>query len=222
MAGKWGVIVIDMQGDFTKWKQGSLAVPGSNENYVKTVDEATRKLKDLGLPIIATQDWHPPDHVSFATSHPGKRPFEEMIIDGKKETLWPPHCVQGTENARVLLDNNLFLAVVKMSQDPTVENYSAFEDGRGVKTELGTLLRINRVDTIIIYGIATEYVVRATALDLLGAGYTPVIVESLCRGVTRDTSAGAIDEMKSRGIRVVGALDEIMEDIRRNLQSACE
>jgi nicotinamidase/pyrazinamidase len=217
MAGKWGVIVIDMQGDFTKWKQGSLAVPGSNEDYVKAVEEATRTLKDLGLPVIATQDWHPPNHVSFATSHPGKRPFEEIMIDGKKETLWPPHCVQGTENARVLPDNNLFLAIVKMSQDPTVENYSAFKDGRGVKTELDTVLSLNGVDKIIIYGIATEYVVRATALDLLAAGYKPVVVESLCRGVTRDTSANAIDEMKSRGIRLVGALNDIIEEVRRDL-----
>jgi len=220
MAAKWGVIVIDMQGDFTKWKQGSLAVPGSNENYVKTVEEATRKLKELGLPVIATQDWHPPNHVSFATSHPGKKPFEETMIDGKKETLWPPHCVQGTENARVLLDNNLFLAIVKISQDPTVENYSAFKDGRGVKTELDTVLSLNGVDKMIIYGIATEYVVRATALDLLAAGYKPVVVESLCRGVTRDTSANAIDEMKSRGIRIARALDDIMEEVRRDLSAA--
>ena len=217
MAGNWGVIVVDMQGDFTKWKQGSLAVPGSNENYVKTVEEATRKLGGLGLPAIATQDWHPPDHVSFATSHPGNQPFEQIMIDGKTETLWPPHCIQGTENARVLLDNNLFLAIVKMSQDPTVENYSAFQDGRGVKTELDTLLKRNGIDKIIIYGIATEYVVQATALDLLAAGYKPVVIENLCRGVTRDTTAKAIDDMKGRGIRIVGAVDDIMEEIGRGL-----
>lgn len=93
MARKWGVLVVDMQGDFTKWKQGSLAVPGSNEDYVRKVEAATRKFNDLGVPVFATQDWHPPDHVSFATSHPGKKPFDTMVIDGNTEVLWPVHCV---------------------------------------------------------------------------------------------------------------------------------
>lgn len=219
MTGKWGVVVIDIQGDFTKWKQGSLAVPGSNEDYVRKVEAATRKLKDLGVPVFGTQDWHPPDHVSFATSHPGKKPFETIMVDGKNEVLWPPHCVQGTENARVLLDNNLFLAIVKMSQDPTVENYSAFKDGRGTKTELDTVLGINGVNKIIIYGIATEYVVRATALDLLAAGYKPLVIEELCRGVSRDTTASAVDEMKRLGITVVGTLDDIVHDVRREISA---
>ena len=113
MTNKWGAIVIDIQGDFTKWKQGSLAVPGSDEGYVKSVEMATRRLKEHGVLIFGTQDWHAPDHISFATSHPGKKPFETVIIDGGTQVLWPPHCIQGTENARVLIDNNLFLPATR-------------------------------------------------------------------------------------------------------------
>ncbi len=219
MARKWGVLVVDMQGDFTKWKQGSLAVPGSDQDYVKKVEAATRKFYDLGVPVFATQDWHPPNHVSFSASHPGKNPFDTIEVGGKTEVLWPAHCVQGTENARVLIDNNLFLAIIKMSQDPTVENYSAFKDGKGTKTELDTVLRINGIDTIIMYGIATEYVVRATSLDLLTAGYKPLIIEDLCRGVSRETAVNAIDEMTRLGITVVKTLDDIIENVRREISA---
>ncbi len=217
MANKWGVIVIDVQGDFTTWKKGSLAVPGSNEAYVKSAEAATRQLKDLGVLIFGTQDWHPPDHVSFATSHPGKKPFETTTIGGKTEVLWPPHCIQGTENARVLIDNNLFLAIVKMSQDPAVESYSAFKDGKGIKTEMDPILQINGVENIILYGIATEYVVRATALDLVEAGYKVSVIEGLCRGVTSDTAAAALNEMRSKGIRLVAAPEDIIEEVRRGI-----
>ena len=217
MANKWGVIVVDVQGDFTKWKQGSLAVPGTNEGYVKSAEAAARQLKELGVLVFGTQDWHPPDHVSFATSHPGKSPFESITIDGREQALWPPHCIQGTENARVLIDNDLFLAIVKMSQDPAVESYSAFKDGKGIKTEMDTVLKINGVEKVVLYGIATEYCVRATALDLLAAGYKTTVIEGLCRGVSADTAAAAIDEMRAGGVRVVTGLEEIVGEIRRDI-----
>src|SRR5208283_3823223 len=117
MVGKWGVIVTDVQGDFTEWKKGSLAVPGSDEAYVKSAETATRHLSKMGLPIFGTQDWHPPGHTSFAVNHPGKKPFETITIESRTQVLWPAHCVQGTENARILIDNNLFLAVVKKAQN---------------------------------------------------------------------------------------------------------
>lgn len=217
MTNKWGVIVIDIQGDFTKWKEGSLAVPGSDEGYVKSVETATRQFKELGIPILGTQDWHPPDHISFAASHPGKKPFETMMIDGGIQVLWPPHCIQGTENARVLIDNNLFLAVVKNAQNFDVESYSFFHDGKGTKTEMDTILRMKGVEKVIVYGIATEYCVRETSSDLIAAGYKTTVIEGLCRGVSPDASATALDEMRRKGIRVIATPDEIIEEIRQEI-----
>ncbi len=210
---KWGVIVVDIQGDFTEWKQGNLAVPGSDEGYVKSAEAATRMLRELGLPVFGTQDWHPPDHISFATRHPGKKPFETTMVYGKKQDLWPPHCVQGTENARLLIDNDLFLAVVKKAHDRDADSYSGFQRGG----EMDALLRMNGVQKVIVYGLATDYCVKATALDLLAAGYQTTVIEGLCRCVSVDTTAAVLDEMSRRGIRIVSALDGILEELRRDI-----
>ncbi len=213
MTGKWGVIVTDIQGDFTEWKKGSLAVAGTDVGYVRNAESATRRLKEAGLLIFGTQDWHPPDHISFAANHPGKKPFDTMEIEGRTQVLWPPHCVQGTENARILIDNNLFRAIVKKAQNPALESYSAFQDEGGIKTEMETILKINGVGRLIIYGIATDYCVRATALDGRAAGYSVIVVEGLCRGVSADSTASALVEMRGKGVRLVSTLDEIVREV---------
>ncbi len=205
--GKIGVIVVDVQGDFTLWKNGSLAVPGSDEAYVKRVEEATRRVKRAGLVIFGSQDWHPADHVSFFTNHPGTKPFQAIEIDGRTQVLWPPHCVQGTENARVLPDNNLFLAIVKKGQDPRYDSYSAFQDDGGCKTEMDSILKGNGIGTVVVYGIATDYCVKATALDALENGYKVIVVKELCRGVAPDTAGKAWEEMKEKGAIVMKELD---------------
>ena len=208
-AGKIGVIVVDLQGDFTLWKNGSLAVPGSDEAYVKKVEEATRCLKRAGLVIFGSQDWHPQDHVSFFTNHPGTKPFQAIPIEGRSQVLWPPHCVQGTENARVLVDNNLFLALVKKGQDPRYDSYSAFQDDGGYKTEMDSILRENQIGTLVVYGIATDYCVKATALDAIAAGYKVIVIEDLCRGVAPDTSKQAWEEMRKKGVIVMKEADPL-------------
>jgi nicotinamidase/pyrazinamidase len=211
-AGKIGVIVVDVQGDFTLWKSGSLAVPGSDEAYVKKVEEVTRCLKRAGFLIFGSQDWHPMEHISFYTNHPGKKPFETIQIDNRTQVLWPPHCVQGTENARVLPDNNLFLAIVKKGQDPRFDSYSAFQDDGGRKTEMDRILKRNEIGVVVVYGIATDYCVKATALDALANGYKVIVIEDLCMGVAPDTSAKALEEMKEKGVTVMKELD--IEKIR--------
>jgi len=206
-AGKTAVIVVDVQGDFTTWKQGSLAVGGTDENFVKRVENVTRDLANRGLLIFGTQDWHPANHVSFYTNHPGKKPFDVIKINGKTQVLWPPHCVQGTENARVLVDNNLFLAIVKKGKDPRYDSYSGFQDDGGHKTEMDEILKRNGVTKVIVYGIATDYCVKATAIDAANAGYNVMVIESLCRGVAPDTTKAAIKEMKSKGITIIKDYD---------------
>jgi nicotinamidase/pyrazinamidase len=202
-----GVIVGDIQGDFTEWKEGSLAVPNSGHDYVKKAEEATQVLHDAGFPIFGVQDWHPRDHISFYTNHPGKKPLETIEIDGRTQVLWPPHCVQGTENARILVDNNLFLAVVQKGRDKQYDSYSAFQDDGGHKTEMEAILRHNGIEKIVLYGIATDYCVRATVMDAIQAGFQVMVIEELCRGVAPDTSEQALKEMKGAGAIILEKFD---------------
>jgi len=202
-----GVIVVDVQGDFTTWKKGSLAVEGTNKTYVTKVERATKLLKKRGFPIFATQDWHPPDHISFYTNHPGKSPFDTIDINGKSQTLWPPHCIQGSEHARIVIDNNLFLAVIKKGQNYLFDSYSGFQDDGGKKTELHTILQWYGIDTVVIYGIATDYCVKATALDAVTYGYGVIVIEELSRGVASVTTRKALTEMRTKGIVIYKAFD---------------
>lgn len=206
-AEKTGVIVVDMQGDFTTWKKGSLAVDGTDQAFVEKVEKATIMLKEKGHPIFATQDWHPADHVSFFSNHAGKKPFEAIQLERRTQVLWPPHCVQNTENAEVLLDNNLFVAIVKKGKDRRYDSYSGFQDDGGAKTGIDRILKENGVRELIVYGIATDYCVKATATDATDAGYKVTVVEGLSRGVAPDTTAKALDEMKAKGIVLVKELE---------------
>jgi nicotinamidase/pyrazinamidase len=202
-----GVIVVDFQADFTKFRNGSLAVEGSDEAFVKRVEEDTRKLKAAGFPIFGILDWHPENHVSFFTSHKGKMAFEVVKIREKDQVLWPPHCVQNIPGAEVLLDKKLFKAFVKTATDPQFEGYSGFQDDGGKKTGLDKLLKKDKIQKVVVYGIATDYCVKATALDAVVSGYQVILIKNLCRGVAPDTSQKALDEMKSKGVIILDDLD---------------
>lgn len=202
-----GVLVVDVQGDFTAWKNGSLAVPGTDRSFVKSIGDSSRNLSQEGYPVFATQDWHPADHVSFYTNHPGKEPFDVIEVEGRNQVLWPPHCVQETENARVLVNNNLFLAIVRKGQDPGYDSYSGFQDDGGRKTELDRVLKGKGITKLIVYGIAIDYCVKATALDAIEAGYGVIVIEALSRGVDPDTAKNALAEMRARGVVLLPDLD---------------
>ncbi|MCD4717334.1 MAG: isochorismatase family protein [Desulfobacterales bacterium] len=206
-SGNTGVIVVDIQGDFTTWKDGSLAVDGTDSHFVEKIRKATETLDKNGYLIFGTQDWHPANHVSFFTNHPGKQAFEVIKIEGKTQVLWPPHCIQGTENARVLVDNNLFMAIVKKGKDPRYDSYSGFQDDGGTETEMDSILKRNGIEKVIVYGLATDYCVKATAIDAATAGYNVTVVEGLCKGVAPDTTESALKEMKKKGITVLKELN---------------
>lgn len=205
---KVGVIVVDLQGDFTTLKKGSLAVDGTDQGYLDGVASATEALRKKGYPIVATQDWHPADHVSFHTSHRGRKAFDVIDVAGRKQVLWPPHCVQETENATVLLDNKVLVAIVQKGKDRDYDSYSGFQDDGGAPTELNPLLKKLGIQELIIYGLATDYCVKATALDALKAGYAVTVIEGLCRGVAPDTTAKALDEMRRAGVKVKAQFED--------------
>jgi len=211
---KIGAIVVDVQADFTKFKNGSLAVEGTDEVYIKIVEENTKKLKVAGFPIYATQDWHPTDHVSFFTNHMERKAFDVIKIHGKDQVLWPPHCVQRTSGAEILLDNELFKATVKKGMDPQYDSYSGFQDDGGRKTKMDKILKKDKITKVVIYGIATDYCVKATVLDAVALGYKVIMIKNLSRGVAPDTSQKAIEEMKAKSIVVLDHVD--LERIKAN------
>ena len=202
-----GVIVVDIQGDFTEAKEGSLAVSGTDTTFIETVANSARRMKDAGLTIFATQDWHPAGHVSFYTNHIGKKPFDAIKVDDRTQVLWPPHCVQGTENAKILIDTKLFHRIIQKGQDKKFDSYSGFQDDGGQETEMDSILKQNGIEKVVVFGIATDYCVRATAIDAVQAGYEVIVIKELCRGVAPDTSTTALEEMEKAGVIVTDLFD---------------
>ena len=200
---KTGVIVVDLQGDFTTWKNGTLAVNGADEAYVKKVADATALFKKEGFAVYGTQDWHPANHISFAVNHAGKKPFEVIQVDGRTQVLWPAHCVQGTDGAKVLLDTISFRPSSRRGRTRNFDSYSGFQDDGGAKTEMDALLKAAGIKKLVVYGLATDYCVMATAVDAAANGYKVIVIEGLSKGVAPDTTAKALDTMKTKGIQVL-------------------
>ena len=198
-----GVIVVDVQADFTELNSGSLAVPGTDAQYISAVQRSTRGFLQQGLRIYLTQDWHPVDHVSFFTNNPGTEPLQNKEIDGRPQVMWPPHCVQDTPGAMILITAEGPAQTVRKGIDPKYDSYSGFADDGGHKTDLDDLLQKDGIKKVIVYGLATDYCVKATALDALSAGYKVDLIMDLCRGVSPDTTAAAIEEMKAEGVTIV-------------------
>ena len=199
-----GVIVVDVQADFTELKSGSLAVPGSDAQYVGAVQRSTQQFLQQGLRIYFTQDWHPPDHVSFYTNNPGTEPFQEIEIEeGRTQVMWPPHCVQNTAGAGILIEIEEPAGTAETGANPKFDSYSGFVDDGGNKTDLDRLLRRDGIKKLIIYGLATDYCVKHTVLDAIKFGYQVELREDLCRGLNPETSESAIQEIKTKGATII-------------------
>ncbi len=205
-----GVILVDVQGDFTTLNQGSLAVEGTDQSYIDALLKATKQLKDKGFKIFATQDFHPENHVSFYSNHKNKKPYETVDINGRTQMLWPQHCVMGTPNADILIDRDLFESIIQKGMDPKYDSYSGFFDDGGIKTELDETLKSHKVNTLIVYGLATDYCVRATAMDAIKLGFKVIVIENLCKGVAKDTSDSALKEMMLANITVIPTISDII------------
>ena len=185
------IIVVDVQKDFTQEYSGALAVNGTNFAYVNSVILETAKLKEAGFHIVVTQDYHPHDHSSFKA----------------QGGAWPPHCIQGTPGADLLVTSNDYIS--QKGTEQAVDSYSAFIDDAGKKWPLEDHLKRRGVTNLIIYGIATDYCVRATALDAKKFGFDVTVVGSLSRGVDSSTCAKAITDFAAAGIRYVDNLSEL-------------
>jgi nicotinamidase/pyrazinamidase len=179
---------------------GPLAVPGGDE----VAPIVNRLMPRFGL-IVASQDWHPPDHGSFAVNHPGKEPGDKVHLEGLEQILWPPHCVQGTEGAEFVDDLNTeaFDRVIRKGTDPKYDSYSAFFDnGHQKSTGLQDYLTGRGVKRIFLTGVATDVCVFYTAMDARRLEYPVVVISEAVRGV--DLNPGdterAIEEMIEAGV----------------------
>lgn len=196
------LILVDIQNDFLPG--GALGVPDGDA----VVPVANALLARLRVEhVVATQDLHPPRHGSFASSHPGRRPFEQGALGGQPQVLWPDHCVAGTAGAELApgLDRARIGRIFPKGTDPTVDSYSGFYDNdRRRSTGLGDWLRGQGVDELLILGLATDYCVKATALDALRLGFGVTVVEDGCRAVEMRPGDGAraLAELREAGARV--------------------
>jgi nicotinamidase/pyrazinamidase len=195
------LLVTDVQNDFCPG--GALAV-SEGDTVVPVINRITR-----AFPVaVGTQDWHPRGHVSFASSHEGKKPFEVLKVQGTDQVLWPDHCVEGTHGAdfHAGLDTTTFRYVLRKGTNPQVDSYSAFvENDRKTTTGLAGLLRELGIQRIFLSGLTTDYCVRASALDGRAAGFQVVVLEDACRAVDVPPGnlARALEEMRDQGVRII-------------------
>ncbi len=193
------LIIVDVQNDFCPG--GAIAVPEGDQ--IVPLINRLQPAYDL---VVATQDWHPADHGSFAANHPGRIPGEMIELGGLPQILWPLHCVQGTPGAEFHKELNLdrVARVFRKGMDPQIDSYSGFFDnGRRASTGLGEYLREQRVKVVHVCGLATDYCVKFTALDAVELGFETLLQEVACRGVELHPGdvRQALDEMRQRGVK---------------------
>jgi nicotinamidase/pyrazinamidase len=192
---------VDLQNDFCPG--GALAVPQGDQ--VVAVANALAERFSL---VVATQDWHPPNHGSFAAQHPGRKPYDLAELGGLPQVMWPVHCVQGSPGAAFHpeLASDRITRVFPKGTDPTIDSYSGFFDnGKRKATGLDEYLRAQGVDALVVLGLATDYCVKATCLDARALGYAVTLVEDGCRAVdlTPGDGARALAEMRAAGVALV-------------------
>lgn len=199
------LILVDLQNDFLPG--GALPVPRGDE----VVPVADRLADHFDL-VVATQDWHPPDHGSFAVQHEGRQPGEVIELGGLEQILWPVHCVQETPGAEFVrgLDMRKVKKVFQKGTHREIDSYSGFFDnGHRRATGLGDYLKEQSVSEVYVLGLATDYCVKFTALDARSLGFEAHLIEDACRGV--DLSPGdvarAVEEMRAAGVRVLNSRD---------------
>lgn len=198
------LLVVDVQNDFLPG--GALAVAGGDE-IVPVVNALARRFANVAL----TQDWHPPRHASFASSHAGRKPFDVARLPYGEQTLWPDHCVQDTAGADFApgLDIAHAQLVLRKGYHADVDSYSAFlEADRRTPTGLAGYLRERGLRRIFIAGLATDFCVAWSALDARRAGFEAGVIEDACRGIDVGGSlARAWDDMQSAGVARLRAGD---------------
>lgn len=209
---KRALIIVDMQYDFLEG--GALETLGGTE-IIKPINELQSKF-DL---IVATQDWHPEGHGSFASSHPGRSIGEVIDLNGLDQVLWPDHAIQESHGAELVaeLDQSRIARVFPKGMNPEVDSYSGFYDnGHRGDTGLDAYLKENGVTQVYVVGLALDYCVKFTALDAKRAGYETTLIVDASRAVNLQPEDGvnAVEIMTAAGIQVINS-DKLLEPTER-------
>ena len=204
---KAALIIVDVQNDFIPG--GALAV-SEGDQVVSVINSIQHKFGT----VIATQDFHPATHGSFAANHPGKTPGEFIDLNGLNQILWPVHCVQGSEGAEFHQDLNRenWAAIFQKGMNPEVDSYSGFFDNaRRGDTGLGDFLKEKGIRTVFVAGLALDYCVKFTALDAVSLGFETYLIVDATRAVNLQPSDGdlAIREMESAGVKIINSKEFI-------------
>jgi nicotinamidase/pyrazinamidase len=195
------LLIVDLQNDFCPG--GALAVP-EGDRIVPLVNQLQARFEL----VVATQDWHPADHGSFAANHPGKKAGEVIELNGLTQILWPVHCVERTPGAdfHPALDRGRIARIFRKGTDPGIDSYSGFFDnGHRKATGLDEYLKGQGVEDVYICGLALDYCVKFSALDALDLGFNVYVFRDACRGVNlRPGDAHkAIEQMQAEGVTVL-------------------
>lgn len=198
------LVIVDLQPDFMPG--GALPV-SEGDQLVGPIRDLLEKLG--GVLAVATQDWHPPGHVSFASSHSGRGPGEVMELYGRDQILWPDHCVQGTAGAELHpgMDWRAVSAIIRKGTDPSSDSYSGFRnnwnaDGERPSTGLEGYLRERGVETVLVCGLARDFCVKWTAEDAAAAGFRTVLLWDLTRPVDPGSNEKVRRELGEAGVEI--------------------
>lgn len=193
------LLLIDIQNDFIPG--GALAVPGGHE-IIPTVN----KLQPYFGLVVATQDWHPHNHKSFASQHAGKQVFDKIALQGLEQVLWPDHCVQGTTGAAFSskLDMNRVEAIFRKGTEVNIDSYSGFYDNGHLKsTGLADYLKGKAITDIYLAGLAGDYCVYFSAKDAIAEGFNTYLIEDAIRSINNDDFDKAKQDIISKGGKVI-------------------
>ena len=204
ISSRAALLVIDVQNDFIPG--GRLPVP-EGERIVPLINRLARQFKQ----VVIAQDWHPSGHISFASSHPGRQPYEVIQLPYGPQTLWPEHCVQASAGAELHPELDLPHAqlIIRKGCNPDIDSYSAFlEADRSTTTGLAGYLKERGVDTVYMVGLALDFCVMFSALDARAAGCNACVVVDACRAIDLDGSlAAAITRMQEAGVSLIQSSD---------------
>lgn len=192
------LIIVDIQNDFIPG--GSLAVP-DGDKIISRINELQKKF-DL---VVATQDWHPANHKSFASQHDSKNPFEIIDLNGLQQTLWPDHCIQSTKGAEFHkdLNTNKIEAIFRKGTNPEIDSYSGFFDnGRKKATGLHGYLQERKVTSVFVCGLAADFCVYYTALDALSLGYETTILDESTKAIDPINFVDLKDNFRTKGGKI--------------------